>query len=146
MNRKRSRGRALALQVLYAVDVCETASPESALAMFGACVEHFAGDIDSEGRAFAESLLLRATNRLDEINEELSGASNNWRLSRMSRVDRNILRLAACELGGEKEIPVPVVLNEAVELAKTFGAEGSPAFVNGILDKVASLQSAETPG
>jgi N utilization substance protein B len=67
----------------------------------------------------------------------VSGLSTNWRLDRMSRVDLTILRLAAQEILFRADIPKSVSINEAVELAKRFGAEDSPAFVNGLLDKIA---------
>jgi N utilization substance protein B len=63
--------------------------------------------------------------------------STNWKLERMARVDRNILRLAVYELLRRPEVPVKVTLNEAVELGKKYGSEESSAFVNGILDRIA---------
>jgi N utilization substance protein B len=74
---------------------------------------------------------------LAKLDEVIAGASKNWRLERMSRVDRNILRLATCELAHFPQTPVKVAINEAVELAKRFGAAESAAFVNGILDRIA---------
>ena len=78
-----------------------------------------------------------ALERRAEIDDVIQTASRNWRIERMSRVDRNILRLAASELMGSPEVPTKVVINEAVELAKRFGAAEAPAFVNGILDRIA---------
>ncbi|HWI39858.1 MAG TPA: transcription antitermination factor NusB, partial [Verrucomicrobiae bacterium] len=71
---------------------------------------------------------------LDRLIEE---KSRNWSVSRMARVDLNILRVATYELLHRPDVPRNVTLNEAVEIAKTFGAEESPAFVNGILDELA---------
>ncbi len=71
---------------------------------------------------------------MDEVIEEVS---SNWRLDRMARVDRNVLRLAVYELL-RTDVPVKVVINEAIELGKKFGSESSGAFVNGVLDKIAA--------
>ena len=73
--------------------------------------------------------------------------SHRWRVDRMSRIDRNILRLAAYELTHCPDLPPRVVLNEAIELAKRFGSEESSAFINGILDRVAAeVARARTDG
>ena len=82
--------------------------------------------------------MVAASARRTAIDELISGSSKNWRLERMSRVDRNILRLGTTELSAFPGVPVRVALNEAVELAKRFGTSDSPAFVNGILDRIAT--------
>jgi N utilization substance protein B len=74
---------------------------------------------------------------LADLDAQLSRASKNWRLERMTRVDRNVLRLGAWELAHQPDVPRAVVLDEAVELAKRFGSEDSGPFVNGVLDRVA---------
>lgn len=74
-----------------------------------------------------------------EIDGLIRGAAENWRLERMALVDRNILRLGAYEIRHGKEIPFAVAINEAVDLAKRFGAEESGGFVNGILDRIAEI-------
>jgi N utilization substance protein B len=71
------------------------------------------------------------------VDAELVKASANWRLERMTRVDRNILRLGAWELLHRPDVPRAVVLDEAVELAKSYGTDDSSAFVNGVLNRVA---------
>jgi N utilization substance protein B len=68
----------------------------------------------------------------------IEGASANWRLDRMARVDRNVLRLAVHELLHLPDVPVKVVINEAIELGKKYGSESSGAFVNGVLDGIAA--------
>jgi N utilization substance protein B len=73
---------------------------------------------------------------LEELDALIARYSEHWRLERMAVVDRNLLRLAVFELLYEPQIPPKVVINEAVELAKLYGTEGSSAFVNGILDRV----------
>ena len=88
---------------------------------------------------FARDLVAAAaTERGAKIDELIAASSKNWRIDRMSRVDRNILRLGACELLAFRDVPVKVVINEAVELAKRFGTAESSAFVNGVLDRIAS--------
>lgn len=87
---------------------------------------------------FARALVRGVTARREEIDALLAEASEHWRLDRMPVVDRNLLRLATYELIGTPDIPPGVVLNEAIELARSFGAEASPAFVNGVLDRVAA--------
>lgn len=75
--------------------------------------------------------------RLEEIDTILSETSTGWKLNRMGKVDLTILRLAVFEMKFDEEIPVKVAINEAVELAKKFGGDDSPAFVNGVLAKIA---------
>ncbi|MEO1229106.1 MAG: transcription antitermination factor NusB [Myxococcota bacterium] len=90
-----------------------------------------------EARSFAKELVEGVEAHRDGLDAALGGVSRNWRLDRMAILDRNVLRLAAFELlhHGEKT-PRKVVINEAVELAKTFGTKESGAFVNGILDRI----------
>jgi len=82
---------------------------------------------------FARQLLEHATTNREAIDEQLSTRSKNWTLARMSPTDRSILRLATAEIL-YTGTPKPIVINEAIELAKKFGTKDSPAFVNGILD------------
>lgn len=94
-------------------------------------------ELDDEAREFANQLVGAAEARKVDIDETISKASRNWRLDRMAKVDRNILRLATAEFIGIPSTPVRVVINEAVELAKAYGAAESAAFVNGVLDRIA---------
>ena len=75
--------------------------------------------------------------QIKELDQILTGAATGWKPSRMSKVDLAILRLAVYEMKMDEEIPVKVAINEAVELAKKFGGDDSPAFVNGVLAKLA---------
>lgn len=131
----RTRARGYALQVLYAMDLNDGASADEAV---GDTKSHFDVSIPPEGQEFATQIVDRAREHLSDIDEELQSASKNWRLERMSTVDRNILRLATSELKYDETIPTKVVINEAIELAKRFGTAESASFVNGILDRVAS--------
>jgi N utilization substance protein B len=134
MSGQRRAGRAFALQILYARDNDAETNVDAAAATWG---EEFGLELDAEAQAFAHELVSAAAAHTDPINELIIGASKNWRLDRMSRVDRNILRLGTAELVALPATPVKVVINEAVELAKRFGTAESSAFVNGVLDRIA---------
>lgn len=75
--------------------------------------------------------------RLDEIDAAIGEASKGWKVSRMAKVDLALIRLAVYEMKYEEDIPVKVAINEAIELAKQYGSDGSPAFINGVLAKLA---------
>lgn len=136
----RRQGREVALQILCAVDGNPDLDATSALGFYA---NQVAGSEDEEAglpeqhaydRQFAESLVKQATEQLTAIDQAITQVSRSWRLDRMARVDRNILRLAVTEFLYFPEIPARVSINEAVELAKRYGAAESPAFVNGLLD------------
>jgi transcription antitermination protein NusB len=131
----RRQARGYALQVLYALDLNDGQAVDDALREYGGAFEL---EMDDRAVDFARELVLRAVTYRTDIDDVIQGASKNWRLERMARVDRNILRLAACELKYALDVPVKVVINEAVELAKRFGTGESAAFVNGILDRIAA--------
>ena len=95
-------------------------------------------DADPEGRPYADEIVRGVDEQQKMIDEKITSASQNWRLERMSRVDRNLLRLGTWELMFQKDVPRAVILDEAVELAKSFGTEESSSFVNGVLDRVAN--------
>jgi N utilization substance protein B len=131
----RRTGRAYALQLLYARDGDPSTDVAGAAASWA---EAFDLEIDATAQAFARELVAAAAERAAKLDELVAAASKNWRIDRMSRVDRNILRLGACELVAFRDVPVKVVINEAVELAKRFGTAESSAFVNGVLDRIAT--------
>jgi N utilization substance protein B len=87
-----------------------------------------------EVRGFADDLVKGAVANLEEIDGELGKQTAHWRLERLAAVDRNILRLALYELLFNHDTPYAVVIDEAIEIAKRYGAEDSPRFVNGVLD------------
>lgn len=87
-------------------------------------------------RSFSRQLVLGVWEKRNELDALIGRSSINWRLERMSRVDRNILRLAAFEVLYMKDIPPKVSIDEAVELGKRYGTEDSGAFINGVLDKI----------
>ncbi len=89
-----------------------------------------------EVKAFLQELVSKVLKHLKEIDEILKKYSENWALDRMTVIDRNLLRLGVCELFYSRTIPPKVVINEAVEIAKKYGSDESPDFINGILDKI----------
>ncbi len=127
----RRKAREAALRVLYMMDVAGVSAEEALRGYWSELAE------DREGESYGTELVRSYASRAEEVDDLIRQVSHHWRLERMARVDRNILRLGASELmrGG---VPQRVVLNEAVELAKRYGAEGSAGFVNGILDNCAS--------
>jgi N utilization substance protein B len=91
---------------------------------------------DNEVERFARDLFQAAVNDIDRLDRLVRERAENWRLERMAAVDRNILRVALCEILHHREIPPSVVINEALEIARRFSGEGSVEFVNGVLDAV----------
>ncbi len=133
----RRSSRQLALQTLYARDLAEKAVSEPAPPIeetFGRVAENF--DLPEGARDFALELAQGTVANLAQIDELLTQNATNWKLSRMAAVDRNILRLAVFEIT-QTATPVSIVLDEAIVLARKFGADSSPGFVNGVLDAVA---------
>ncbi len=137
MAARRTKARERALQALYQIDVAAEGIDE-ALAAFWKSFE----PVEREVRELAEGLVRGVAEHRRAVDEAIEEASSNWRLDRMARVDRNVLRLAVYELV-QTDVPVKVVINEAIELGKKFGSESSGAFVNGVLDKVAAGLSPE---
>lgn len=97
---------------------------------------------DEEARSFSEFLVRGVMEHHDEINDLVERHAEHWKMSRMTWIDRNILRMAVFEFLCCGDIPPKVTINEAVELGKRFGSEDSGAFVNGILDRITQHLSA----
>ena len=93
-------------------------------------------DASDEHREFAEQLVCGVSEGQAETDRLIGGAAEHWRLDRMAVVDRNVLRLAVCEMLNHPETPPAVVIDEAIEVAKRFGSEDSGGFINGILDSI----------
>lgn len=127
----RTTARESALQMLFAID--------SANGELEQAIRDYWRETpgDAEGRPFADALVRGVVHSLSEIDGLITTASANWRVERMTCVDRNVLRVGAYELARCPEVPRPVAIDEAVELAKRFGAEDSSGFVNGVLDRIA---------
>ena len=97
----------------------------------------FAADADPEGRAYADTCVRGVATERESLDKHIAEASLHWRVERMARVDRNVLRLGTWELANRRDVPRAVVLDEAVELAKAFGTDDSSSFVNGVLNRIA---------
>ena len=128
--RKRRKSRELALQVLYHWDV----TGHDAAKSLPQLQEHFSSEQGKD--EFAERIVLGVLEHREEIDRLIEGVSENWRLERMTIIDRNLLRLATFELRYCDDIPPKVALNEAIDLGKRFGSEESGSFINGILDRI----------
>jgi len=109
--------------------------PEQLSLYFDTLDEKYMG-LDDKDRNYIEQKYHHIHDHLDAIDEMIGQAAKGWKLSRMSRVDLGILRLAVYEVIYDEEIPVKVAINEAVEIAKRFGGDTSASFINGILGKV----------
>ena len=133
---RRSRAREIALQALYQRDQNKSMSQEDALAFL---VRRLT---EPELVELGKALYLGTVQHLKVIDERLARVADNWSVDRMAIVDRNVLRLGIYELYHGPEVPFKVVLDEAIELAKRYGSEESPGFVNGILDKIANDKNA----
>ncbi|MBU8899157.1 transcription antitermination factor NusB [Corallococcus sp. H22C18031201] len=132
----RRTGRERALQALYQLEMTPSGSAAEALASAWAASQED-GKPEPDAVKFARELVDGVQGHLAEIDQLIEKHSHNWRLDRMSRIDRNVLRLGIFELKYRPDIPRKVSINEAVELGKNFGTEESSAFVNGLLDRVA---------
>ena len=131
----RRKGREAALRILYFMDVAGASGTHAIKAYWG----HLADSRESgEEIEFANEIVRSYAEHEDEVNQLIRSSSHHWRLERMPIVDRNVLRVAIVELRDMDDIPKRVTLNEAVELAKRFGSEGSGSFVNGVLDRIAT--------
>lgn len=132
MRGSRRRAREDALQVLYQLDMNETVTPAAGLAHFESSFNPEGGAIDE----FTRRLVIGVAENVATLDAAISKHATHWRKDRMPAVDRNILRLGIFELEHCDDIPATVTIDEMVELAKGFGSEASPAFVNGVLDKI----------
>jgi N utilization substance protein B len=128
----RRKGRELALQVLYQVDM----SGEHAEVV----MRHFAESFEPspKAREFGETLVRGVLGAREQIDATIAAASEHWRLERLSRVDANVIRIAVYEMTAVPALPIEIAINEAIEVARKFGTTESAAFVNGVLDEVAT--------
>ena len=127
----RRKAREVALKVLFQMDLGRHSLDEAwPLAVEGE-------NLPPASAAFARELAAGTASHLAEIDRLLSECSEGWKVSRMPGVDRNLLRLAAYELMYRPDIPASVTINEAVELAKVYGTDESPRFINGVLGQLA---------
>ncbi len=128
---RRRKSREVALQFLYQLDLNNETEPDTRAGAFWA--DH---PVDPGTRAFADELVRGTAQNLAKVDQTIAQYAEHWDLDRMAVVDRNILRLAVYELLWHADVPVKVVINEAIEIAKKFGTQESSRFINGILDRI----------
>jgi len=126
----RRKSRELTLQVLYQAEV----NGSEPLAQFTPFCENF--QVNPKIVPLAQELLAGITERSVEIDAQISQHTKNWRVGRMSIVDRNLIRLGAYELLYRGDVPSTVAINEAIEIAKRYSTDDAPSFINGILDAI----------
>jgi len=126
----RRKARELALQMLYQHDLSGN-SPEAIVGSFEDLQKS-----KSNTREFATRIFRGTVDHLAEIDEMIVAQADNWRLSRMAVVDRNIIRMSVYEFLHEHDTPKLVIIDEAIEIAKKFGTQKSSQFINGILDGI----------
>jgi transcription antitermination protein NusB len=129
---KRRKSRELAMQMLFQADVGKQ-NPDEVRKSFWQARE----EVEDDTRGFSEDLFRVAKAREEEIDAIIERHSENWKLSRMAAVDRNVLRMAIAELLGFPGTPAPIVINEALEIARRYSAPESINFLNGVLDAIA---------
>jgi len=138
----RRMAREAALQVLFAADLSSgVVDVEAVRAAFENVSAEF--ELPKRARERALELCLGVVHHLKDIDLAIARASEHWKIERLAAVERNVLRIAAFELLFEPTTPAEVVIDEAVEVARRFASERSPAFVNGVLDVVARNARAE---
>ncbi len=133
----RRRGRELALQALYQIEITGDASP-APLELFWS---YFEGNV--KARDFARRLVAGVVTNREKIDQLIEQSTDHWKLSRMPKVDLTILRLASYELLFCPDIPLNVSIDEAIEVSKRFSSEDSATFINGVLDHVAASSGAK---
>ncbi|MGE0827269.1 MAG: transcription antitermination factor NusB [Candidatus Binatia bacterium] len=129
----RRQAREFALQMLYQIDM-SGAEPRQAVALFRQC---FQADVALP--KFTSELVEGAWRERDHLDKLIAQAAENWRIGRLPRVDLNLLRLGAYELLAYPQLPAQVTINEAIEIARVYCGDEAPVFINGVLDRIASV-------
>jgi len=127
----RRKSRELCLQMLFQWDMGKQ-TPEHVRATFWA----ERPEVDENTRGFADDLFRLTVERQQEIDDLIQKHAEHWKVDRMAAVDRNVLRTAVAEFLGYRQTPRPVIINEALEIARKFSAPESVQFINGVLDSV----------
>jgi N utilization substance protein B len=128
----RRKSRELALQMLFQLDMGKQTTDEVRKTFWAE-----RRDLDEKVRGFADDLFRVASEREAEIDQLIEKSAEHWRMERMAAVDRNVLRAGIAEFLGFPETPRPVVINEALEIARRYSTPESVQFINGVLDSVA---------
>jgi len=133
----RRKGRELALQALYQIEI----TGDSSVAAVDLFLEHFEGN--AAAKEFARRLVSGVVSQSADIDRRIAECTENWRLERLAKVDLVVLRMATYELVFCPDIPSRVSLDEAIEIGKRFGSADSATFINGVLDHVAQASDAK---
>ena len=132
MKRERRRARSLALEALYEVDSVGHSAEE--------VIDRILSDdnkLNEEAAEFLRRVVQGTLASIQELDKLVAGCASEWPVDELAVIDRNILRLALWEFALSGETPVKVAINEAVELAKRYGSDSSPRFINGVLGTLA---------
>lgn len=138
---RRRLAREIALQALYIADVSRTPAAES----FAIVTRREGEEADAETLAFARELALGAIESVEKLDATIQEQAANWSMARMAAVDRNVLRLAAYELGARPDTPVGVIIDEAIEIVRKYSTEEATRFINGILDSLKKRRDGKPP-
>jgi len=136
---KRRRSREYALQILFQLDMTGKGLTEEVWNEFWEGLAE-----EAEVKEFTRDIASSTLNNIQEIDEIIKKAAENWSIERMAIIDRNILRASTYELYYRTDIPSSVVINEALEIAKKYSTEESAPFINGILDRIAHQEDRKT--
>lgn len=131
----RTRARSVALQALYEIDIVGHAVN---LVIENRLAEE---ELDEKNASFAREIVLGVWPLVRQLDQIIAVHAPDWPLDQVAIIDRNILRIALWEFGIGDNIPIKVAINEAVELAKAYGSDSTPRFVNGVLGSLASIQN-----
>ena len=128
----RRKSRELVVQMLFQADMGKQSAEQVRKSFWSERKE-----MDEDVRGFAEDIFRVATERSEDIDKVIEAHAQNWRMERMAAVDRNVIRAAVAEMTGFPQTPAPVVINEALEIARKFSSPEAVNFINGVLDSVA---------
>ncbi len=134
MNISRRKGRILAFQAMCAWDAGVSVLDD--LLTFSWQTQNFGGTVDEQTFLFPKMLVLGTIENIEIIDKTISENLENWTLERINSVDKAILRISVYSLLYQKDIPAPIIIDEAVNLAKEFGTDDSYKFVNAVLDSI----------
>jgi len=134
----RRKGRELALQALYQIEI----TGDSSMAAVDLFLQHFEGA--AKAKEFARRLVSGVVSQRPELDRLIEQSTEHWKMERLAKVEHELLRLAVYEVVFCPDIPVPVSLDEAVEIAKRFGSEDSAGFINGVLDHIAKTSASKS--
>ncbi len=137
--RARRKARCRALELLFGLEFTGD-EWRGALAAFWKTFE-----AKESVRAYTEILVAGAFERREELDEYIDAALKGWTPERVGRIERNVLRIAVFEMGFVDDVPPKVAINEAIELAKSYGTDDSPGFVNAVLDRIMDVEFRESP-